>query len=85
MRERSRAPELGEGFEQGGYMRPKPQPTKLETLIQQLKVRSCEMRSQELYYRAEADRLEECVQLLSPRVIGTARRRAAAELGLKVT
>lgn len=66
-------------------MRPKPQPTKLETCIQQLKVRACEMRSQALYYTAEADRLEECIRLLSPhREIGTALRRAAAELGLKV-
>lgn len=44
----------------------KPQPTKLEAGIIQLKIRACEMRSMELYYRAEADRLEACIRLLQP-------------------
>lgn len=45
--------------------RKKPEPSKLQAGIQQLKIRACEMRSMELYYRAEADRLEECIRLLT--------------------
>lgn len=62
--EQLRAPESLNDLEQTGDYMPK---SKLETLVDQLKVRACEMRSQALYYKAEADRLEECIRLLSPR------------------
>jgi len=41
--------------------------TKLETLREQLKVAATEMRNQAMFYTAEADRLEECIRLLTPR------------------
>lgn len=48
--------------------KPHQKATKLQALINRLKVAACEMRSQELFYRAEADRLEECIRLLSTSV-----------------
>ena len=42
----------------------KQEPSKLEAGIQRLKERISELRSTELYYRTEADRLQACVDLL---------------------
>lgn len=39
----------------------------LLSLLNQLKVAACDARTKELFYRSEADQLEECIRLLQPR------------------